>query len=269
MDIVLGSTSDFFSAGELTYVIREGFFNEYCSCGYLIKECPLWSEVFKEWINQMDMEFSEYRVLRNKFEGNKAFLRVVKNHFSPSQEWKEYSKATELFYDLIYSHTKAKVIIDSSKPATRLFLLDGIAKVRRLHVCRSFAGVLNSEKKDVHIDLENGVESASPPKPIVKVLKAWIQTNLACSLASLFFRVERVKFKNFIADPAILRRFNPELSENLTEEYFKPDHMLAGNAIRLKPPQKLKKGSKIKQNRITKSQKREAMLVDGIFWFWS
>ena len=269
MDIVLGSTPDFFSAGELTYVIREGFFDEYCSCGQKIKECPLWSDVFKEWIDQMDMEFSEYRVLRNKFEGNKAFLRVVKNHLWPSQEWKEYSKVTKLFYDLIYYHTSANLIIDSSKPSTRLFLLNGFAKVRGLHVCRSFAGVLNSEKKNVQIDLKNGIESASAPKPTMNVFRAWLLTNLTCAFAAIFMNIKRVKFDKFIDDPTILRRFNPALPVQLTDGLYKPEHMVAGNAIRLKPPQKIKKATKIKYDRLTKFQKGAAALIDRLFWFWS
>ena len=269
MDIVIGSTRDFFSAGELTYVNREGFFDEYCSCGQRIKECPLWSEVFKEWIDQMDMEFSEYRVLRNKYEGNKAFIRVVRNYFSPSQEWEEYLKATELLYDSIHTHTKAKVIIDSSKTSTRSFLLNGFTKARGLHVCRSFAGVLNSEKKDVQVDLKKGIESASAPKPTMNVLRAWLLTNLTCAFAAIFFQIERVKFDKFIDDPTILRRFNPALPVELTDGLYKAEHMVAGNAIRLKPPQKIKRATKIKYDRLTKFQKGAAALIDRLFWFWS
>ena len=43
LDIIIGSSPNIFSAGELTFITRDSIFEEYCSCNKLIKECNTWS----------------------------------------------------------------------------------------------------------------------------------------------------------------------------------------------------------------------------------
>ena len=44
LDIILGSSENAFSAGELTFITRDSIVDEYCSCGDLISECELWTK---------------------------------------------------------------------------------------------------------------------------------------------------------------------------------------------------------------------------------
>ncbi len=104
----------------------------------------------------------------------------------------------EYLYDAIYDHCGKPLIIDSSKQATRPFALTKFAEVQILHICRNFRGVLNSEKKNVVVDLKDGVEIASPPKRTSKVLLDWFISNLACACTILFFKGHRIHFRQWI-----------------------------------------------------------------------
>lgn len=275
MDIVLGSTPGAFSAGELTYIVRPGFFTEYCSCGSTIADCPQWEPIFREWRLAMEhtahgeITFDRYCALRHRFEGNKALHRTIWNRFFPSKDWKRYVMATEVLYDLIHEHTKASVIIDSSKVPSRMFLLARFTAVQGVHLCRSFKGVLNSEKKVVRADLTNGLEADSPPKSTSAVLRNWLLTNLACAITALFHPLRKIRFSSLMVNPLILRNLNPDLPIDLTSYHYKAEHMAAGNAIRMMPPQKFRTGHTTSFERLSVRDARIADRVDRLFRFWS
>lgn len=269
LDIVLGSSPNAFSAGEVSYIIRDGFLKEYCSCGDKIGECPQWKPIFDEWFAEMEIEFGRYRALRTTYEGNKATLRVLWNLLIPSKSWKMYVRATEQLYDAIHAHTGASRIIDSSKPATRIALLRQFTRVRPIHLMRNFAGVLNSEKKDVKANIKRGIESSSPPKATHRVLASWLSTNASCMVFGLLFGAKRLTFKSFVARPDTLRRFNPDLGADLAAATFTTEHMVAGNAIRMKPAHRLETGRISSYARLSPRERVLARIVDAVFWFWN
>ena len=269
LDIVLGSTPNAFSAGEVSYIVRDGFLKEFCSCGEQIGACPQWKPIFDEWFAEMDIAFGRYRALRATFEGNKATARVLWNLLVPSKSWKIYVRATEQLYDAIHAHTGATRIIDSSKPATRIALLRQFTQVRTIHLMRNFAGVLNSEKKDVKANIKRGIESNSPPKATRRVLASWLSTNASCTLFGLLYGAKRLAFKTFVARPDTLRRFNPDLAADLASATFSTDHMVAGNAIRMKRTHQLETGRISTYVRLSARERTLARLVDIVFWFWN
>lgn len=266
---MLGSTPKTLSAGEISYIVRDGFLKEYCSCGEQIGACPRWKPIFAEWLAEMDITFGRYRALRAKFEGNKATIRVLWNLIAPSNSWNTYIRATEQLYDAIHAHTGATRIIDSSKPATRLALLRQFTQVRAIHLMRNFAGVLNSEKKDVKADIKRGIEATSPPKATRRVLASWLSTNASCMLFGLLYGAKRLPFKSFVARPDTLRRFNPDLAVDLAAATFTTEHMVAGNAIRMKPAHRLETGRISTYARLSVRERILARIVDVVFWFWN
>ena len=269
LDLVFGSTQDAISCGELTHFTRQGFFEEYCSCHNQIKDCSFWKAVFENWQREMPCTFEEYMRLRNRYEGNKNFFKTAFNYLFPGKKFKLFSQCTELFYDEIHRASGKKVIVDSSKGSSRIFLLASFAPVSVIHVCRNFRGVLNSEQKDVKVDLENGIEAASPPKRFSRVLRDWVITNATCTVARLIFSGKKLHFKQWIQNPKSLVKYHTSLPDNFEKQAFKAPHMIAGNAIRMKPPQKLRRKTSFEYNRLTSSYSRFGLLIEWIFPFWS
>ena len=70
LDMVLGSAEGSFSCGELTYITRNQFFEEYCSCGSVIRECPFWSVVFEKWVGSAENSTSISTSSRRSSEGS-------------------------------------------------------------------------------------------------------------------------------------------------------------------------------------------------------
>ena len=269
LDILLGSTEDAFSCGELTFINRSGIADEFCSCNNRIGQCGFWSPVMKSWSGRSPLSLKDYKKLRNQFEGNSNYLRVLKNQFFPSKNFKAYVESTEYLYDAIYDNCGKSLIIDSSKQATRPFALTKFAEVQILHICRNFRGVLNSEKKNVVVDLKEGVESASPPKRTSKVLLDWFISNLACACTIVFFKGSRIHFRRWIVQPESLLKHCKYLEHDFYERELNADHMLAGNKIRLLPNQKLRSTVDMNYQRLTRSQNFIGKTVEILTPFWS
>ena len=138
-----------------------------------------------------------------------------------------------------------------------------------IHVCRNFKGILNSEQKNVEIDIEKGIEEASRPKRFYKVFKDWFISNSTSYFARLLFSGTKLRFTVWIQRPQVLRSYHKSLKEDFHNEYFKAPHMLAGNAIRMKPPQKLRSTSVFEYNRLDAKYKAIGRLVELLFPFWS
>jgi hypothetical protein len=269
LDILLGSSPQSMSGGELMFITRTGIKEEFCSCGDPIGSCSFWSSVMSQWEAKSSLCWTEYKSLRERFEGNKKYLRVLANSILPSAQFKKYVNATELLYDAIFDHCQKPYIIDSSKQSTRPFILSRFAEIQLLHVCRNFTGVLNSEKKNVVLNLDKGIEKASPPKRTLKVLMDWVISNLTGTITTIRFKGQKVHFRHWLNNPEILMDYCPFLTAGFHEQDLKASHMLAGNSIRLKPPQKLHRGTQSKFNRLTRRQLLFGRAIDFLDPFWS
>ena len=269
IDIILGSTKDYFSAGELTYITRDELKNEYCSCNELISDCEVWNKIFALWISNMNISYTKYNELRNRYEGNKYFFKVLFYYFFPSKNFNFYVSNTKFLFEAIHLVTNASVIIDSSKISSRALILKKIAPVSIIFLLRNFKGVLNSEKKNIKKDILNGIEMNSKPKKTVSVFRNWFITNFTCNILTLFIKSQKLFFLDFIKNPRILININHYLTENMLSKKYKADHMIAGNSIRLKSPQKIKKYKELEYLRLNSRNMYFSSLVERIFWFWS
>ena len=68
LDILLGSSEDAFSCGELTFINRAGLADEFCSCNNRIGQCGFWSPVMKSWSGKSPLSLKDYKKLRNLFD---------------------------------------------------------------------------------------------------------------------------------------------------------------------------------------------------------
>ena len=84
LSMVMELDSRTFNAGELSFIIREGIENEFCSCGDEVGQCPFWNEVLDKWKQRTNASIIELRTLRNRYERNLTTLRLYFAMFSNS-----------------------------------------------------------------------------------------------------------------------------------------------------------------------------------------
>lgn len=268
LDIVLGSPKDSFSAGELTFITRDSIMDEYCSCGNKISNCILWNEIIHRWESKRKISYKEYQRLRLKFERNKMSLNTLWNKFYPSDSFEKYIDATKHLFASIHEVTGATTIIDSSKSPTRIAILQKVADLEVIHLCRDFKGVLNSAKRSSKKNIEAGIEVDNPAKKTFKVLMDWIITNFFSEVFSFGVKSNKLKYKNFVQKGDSLSFIQPELDNIREREFYSADHMLAGNVIRLKKGVKINPNLGFSYGRLSKRQKSFSNVINSAFWFW-
>lgn len=269
LDIILGSAEGFFSGGELTFITRDSIFNEYCSCGEKMKACPVWSEVVFIWKQKIAIGFDEFKRLNNKFERNKTFGRAYKNSLIPDEDFKTYCLTTQQYFQAIQEVTGKSIIVDSSKSPSRIPVLDKIVDLQVIHLCRDFTGVLNSEKKSSEKDIKAGIEEDFPARRTHKVWIDWILTNLLSELFCIGVKSNRIKYADYVNQPEILELVDSSLKNLSLDAVFTPEHMLAGNVLRLKDQIKLNPKIGFKYDRLTGRQKILGRIMDKLFWLWT
>lgn len=269
LDIILGASTDIFSAGELTKITRNSIFEEYCSCGQLIGECEVWSKVMKNWSEKSPITLEEYRRLIQNFERNKATPIVLFYKLNPSRDFKNYCEATHLLFEAIKKVTGKSVIVDSSKYPQRIAMLNKFAKLKVIHLCRNAKGVLNSAKKSSKKDLRMGREADSPVRRTSKTLLDWFFINLITEIFTLGVPSIRLKYTKFIVNVQSIGEIHPKMDISTLNQKFFAEHMLAGNALRLKKDIVVDKNLGLNYDRLTKKQLRVASLFDRIFPFWA
>jgi len=269
LDIIIGSSPNIFSAGELTFITRDSIFEEYCSCSKLIKECNTWSKIVKTWLEKAPVNLKEYKKLRLKFERNKTTAKALYNKISPSQEFKTYCESTRLLFEAIQKVTGKNVIVDSSKSPQRIAVLSKIVDLKVIHLCRNARGVLNSAKKSSKKDIKAGIEIDSLARRTSKTLLEWVFVNGVTELFCIGVDSKRIKYKDYISNLEIIEeKIHPEIKVQ-NEQSFLAEHMLAGNILRLKKNIVIDSDLGFKYNRLTKKQSRIAYLFESLFPFWS
>ena len=269
LDIIIGSSPDIFSAGELTFITRDSIFEEYCSCGTLFKDCGIWSKVIEIWIRKSPVNLEDYKKLRLKFERNKTTARAFISKLNPSQDFKTYCEATLILFEAIQEVTGKNVIVDSSKSPQRIAVLSKIVDLMVIHLCRNARGVLNSAKKSSKKDIKAGIEIDSLARRTSKTLLEWVFVNGVTELFCIGVDSKRIKYKDYISNLEIIEeKIHSEIKVQ-NEQSFLAEHMLAGNILRLKKNIVIDSDLGFKYNRLTKKQSRIAYFFESLFPFWS
>lgn len=269
LDIIMGSVQGCFSAGELTYITRDTIMNEYCSCRKKVPECEVWSEVVKEWEAKREISYKQYQQYRLNYERKKTFFRALINYYRPSKGFMEYCKATLQLFQAIQKVTGCSVIIDSSKSPQRIIVLSQIVKLKVIHLCRDFTGVLNSSKKSSVKDIRAGIEEDNPPGRTWKVTLDWITTNLAAEIFSSGLNSRKVFYQEYVTKPESLQHVHPILNTLDFKQSFSVPHMLAGNILRLKDKLKINSEIGFRYDNLTGRQFNFAKIVNNLFPYWS
>lgn len=269
LDIVLGAQEKAFSAGELTFIARDTILDEYCSCGAVIGQCEVWSEIMTRWEKERGITLDDFRKYRRRFERNKVAWRALWSSLFPSEGYLHYQKSTLKLFDIIHEVTQAGIIVDSSKSPTRVPLLRNHIPIKIVHLCRSFTGVLNSAMKSSKKDIKAGIEADNPSRRTSKTLFDWLLTNFLAAFFCLGLGSYKLKYKAFIKTPSVLGNIDPVFSDSEDQAPYSPTHMLAGNVLRLKKNILINKDIGFRFSRLSKGQVRLGRVIDRLFFFWS
>lgn len=266
LDILLGSQKNVFSCGELNNISREGLLQEFCSCGEQLGDCQLWSDIHKKWLIKSSMTIDDYKVLKYRYERNKATLRLLFNCVFPSKDFIAYCNSTKLLFETISEVTNCETIIDSSKIPQRILVLKRIVALRNIHLTRNFGGVLNSAKKSKDKDIKKGFETNIRPRRTSKTIIDWVVKNALVELFTIGVNSKKVSYNEFITNSKILLPFNKDVGDYENTLFFTP-HMMAGNALRLQKNIRIFKKTETNSN-LTKRQLILAKSIGLIFPFW-
>lgn len=269
LDMIIGTSPDIFSAGELTFITRSSIFEEYCSCNERIVDCTVWSKIVQIWLDSSPINLEDYQRLRLKFERNKTTFRTLYAMVLPDKDFKVYCLTTRLLFEAIYEVTGKNIIVDSSKSPQRIAVLKRIVNLKVIHLCRNAKGVLNSAKNSSKKDLKAGREVDLPPNGTAKTLLDWIFVNFITQIFTIGVNSKKIQFKNYIRHTRDLMSLHDKIEISNSTKGFSTDHMLAGNLIRLKKNLKIDRNIGVQYSRLNPKQYKIAAIVDFIFPFWS
>jgi hypothetical protein len=135
IDVILGQVPGFFPVGEARDVWDYGLIeNRSCGCGVPFRECPAWSEIFRdELLAESALDPARIVAWRERFAQTKRLapilLRGAGYTRHPNNGIRDYMDALERLYRSISQVTGADVIVDSSKWPTYAFLLDNLESI--------------------------------------------------------------------------------------------------------------------------------------------
>ncbi|WP_146198481.1 hypothetical protein [Rhodohalobacter mucosus] len=220
---------------------EKGIINgEYCACGTVVPDCPVWSEIIEEWNETRILDLDSYSRIQKKLLSKKKLFQANKILKKQPEEIKNFLRDTENLYDTIFKVTNSDCIIDSSKGPAMIPVLRKLGyNVKVIHLTRRFGDVLNSYKVHLKKDPEKGVEHEIKPLNTFYVLFSWFSKNLLTRFYSRGLEYRRLRYEDYISDlkGSIQEIINVDAAviEKLKNRGpFHPGHMVAGSRIRMK-----------------------------------
>ena len=227
------------AVGETKHLFNDGmnFNSTLCSCGELLKNCPIWSRIENELIvnniEKNNIFFKKY--LRNSSVLNFLFNKRFLERFSSNNTLKDIEN---VFFSLNHDN-----IIDSSKTITYGHVLSKFPKDNFINilVIRNPIGVFNSMKKKMKkSEIINEKSYMFQTKNYFFVSIRWILINSLAILLNCFKKnFFIIKYEDFILNPKKqLKKVGIILNKesNLGDEFHmirEFDHSISGNPSRM------------------------------------
>ena len=244
-EMILGNNPGFFSVGEVRYFwehVQRG--NIRCGCGQILSECDFWSQIIRS-LQKVGIDFEKMSKLAMKLDRtrNLPWLNTPLGHFQkPEMEYFASNLAT--LYRTIYSIVGEKIIIDSSKLPSHIYLLRKVPNIdlRILHLIRDGRAVAFSwnkrRKKDLAITTNT---SWMPKRSMLWATSAWAVENYFVSTFKNKIDYAQMRYEDFTTAPfQELIRVQSELRlPDIKIDYsanhsikLSPNHSVNGNPIR-------------------------------------
>ena len=248
LECMLNALPGICGAGELTYIWERGYTrNELCGCGTPFHQCDFWAEIRRDAHESGDLDYHAMRRLRSYVCAYHRLPQLVVPELRSElfeSRLKTYSERLVRLYQSIQRISGARLITDSSKYPSELFLLGAIDQIelRVVHVVRNAKAVVYAWQKwkqrpDVHWKKEYFSRY-----PFYQTALAWNVFNLLiATFESRNIPYIRVQYEELIREPkatlaAIGRVAGFDASDlGFIEDHtvhLSDNHSVSGNPVR-------------------------------------
>ncbi len=233
---LIGMHERFVSGSEICFLLYDlaKRKNHSCSCGEKLVACPIWGHVLREWEKLSPVTIDQYLSYQKKYERLRFLLNPFKRKEFESEEFKKFTSATKILYEVIQRHTKKDWIIDASKSPSRAYILQkmGFAEIKIIHLVRDGRGLAYSM-------LKRG-------QSWFRALLFWMAVNL---MTDIFLNKKIIPYEIFCAAPsACMKKIGDYIDEDLSalstimekDQLVRFEHIPNGNGVRAKKEIKVK-----------------------------
>jgi hypothetical protein len=250
LDLLLSNTDEAFGVGELTNLHKSGWINnEFCSCGNRANDCDFWSKIKMNYECNSKMSIEEYHLQKTKYEKiTTGIFNLMFDYLFQTKKYSAFKVSTKILYQLIADVSNKSVLIESSKSPLRLLSLKLMGfNIKTLFLFRNGFSVLNSVRKPLKKDLENGIQQDLDPQSTLKTALSWKINNYMVLLFCIGDNM-KLKYESLIKNPSKIITSIGEYCQidvknvlNLisSKESFKKGHAIAGNRLRMSSEIKL------------------------------
>jgi hypothetical protein len=257
LDTILGNHPDVVSVGEACHVPQKAWLNDgFCACGERGGDCPFWSEVRRRWslLTGVDAVDDYARMIR-ELEARQIWLpKLAAEARRPESPYREYVRLTGALMTAIGQASGKRILVDSSKRASRAFALSLAAEVDLyvVHLVRDCRGVVYSGKKRFKKDEKHGVSKDDPGRKVSRSAMIWNVANLQASWIRRQLpanRSIRVRYEDYATRPEReLERIGRLIGLDLggvaravaEGAPMRIGHTIAGNRLRMGGPVQLR-----------------------------
>lgn len=178
LEMILGNIPGFFSVGEVRYLwehLEKG--DVQCGCGALLANCEFWSQVLAQMDANYPIDIERFAFLSRTIDRTRNLFWLSWNKYPfGADEFQEYIEITQHLHDAIRCICPDKIIVDSSKVPSHIYLLKKIKNldVRLLHLVRDARAVAYSWNKRQKQELAiTGEKSWMPKRSMYTAIAAW------------------------------------------------------------------------------------------------
>jgi len=245
LDSILSNIDGSLSVGEChRFWIRFYEGETRCACGKMITDCELWSDVDK----QLRQRFDDYAP--EQFKKRVQEIQQYRNFkkipvIVVSEAWQSFCEQVKAFYEIIASHTKNGVVIDSSKSVSWAYFLEQLAfsELYIIHLERNLPSVANSWRKQIVLPEYTSKEVYMPVKSIVLSTKSWLKIKVMAKRLKRADHYLFVSYEKLCAQPDLwLQKIKAFVQEDfdLSQLHMLPTHAIGGNPMRAKGDDSIK-----------------------------
>lgn len=243
LELILGNRPGFFSVGEIRHFWSYWqMANWRCGCDELLRACPFWLSVVKK-LQTVDTELETTSRLAADYNRtrNLVFMSRRKGCYFPAA----LVAATQNLYQSIWAESGTKIIVDSSKAPSHLYLLTqtGAVDLRIIHLVRDSRAVAYSWSKRPKQELGiAGPATTMPTKSSLIAALIWaIENFFAIYAGQQVAHYTLLRYEDFVQRPdtalntALQKVGLPEQDlSHLKQKSFlvEATHSVGGNPLR-------------------------------------
>lgn len=215
LDRILGTLEGVTSFNELYCLLTDGVeMDDFCACGARFSECDFWQHVMARSFDGPE-HVARVRQLFDRVDHLRMFPQILSGLMGRKlrAEVDEYRDWLQRFYTTLAEFAGTRILVDSSKVATRALLLSQIPgfKVHVIHVVRDVRAVAYAWQKE---KFNPAYLRLLPTYDALRTARFWYARNICSELLGWRTSYQRVAYEAYCAHPrevlsAMVRRIAP------------------------------------------------------------